>query len=51
MKRVEKFLFTQMTIIMTDIIVMVTMITMEVGTTIMILMDTIIDITEIPTII
>ena len=51
MKRVEQFLFTQMTIIMTDIIVMVTMITMEVGTTIMILMDTIIDITEIPTII
>ena len=41
MKKVEQFLFTQMTIIMTDIIMMDTMI----------IMDTIIDITEIPTII
>ena len=51
MKKVEQFLFTQMTIIMTDIIVMATMILMEIGATTITIMDTIIDITEIPTII
>lgn len=51
MKKVEQFLFTQMTIIMTDIIMMDTMILMEIGATTITIMDTIIDITEIPTII